>query len=352
MAEISLCMIVKDEEELLGRCLDSVKALVDEIIIVDTGSKDKTKQIAANYTDKIYDFEWIYDFAAARNFSFSKATAQYQMWLDADDIVAASEHEKFLNLKEDLSKGDVDMAMLRYNVNFDNEDRPITSYFRERLFKREMNYRWGGAIHEGITPRGKVKNFDISIEHRKLKPGDPFRNIDIFERLLDKGSLSARDKFYYARELMFHHRLEEAAEWFRAFLEEKHGWNEDKIQACLDLYECYPNDEQKAVTSVLNAFYYDRPRAEGCCKMGHFFANKGEYKAAAFWYESALTSNISERKGFVLNDCYDFIPYIELCVCYDRLGEREKALYYHKKSKELKPRDKSVIFNDKYFSNS
>ena len=66
-------MIVKNEEKLLARCLDSVAGLMDEIIIVDTGSSDKTKEIAARYTDKIYDFEWIDDFSAARNFAFSKA---------------------------------------------------------------------------------------------------------------------------------------------------------------------------------------------------------------------------------------------------------------------------------------
>ena len=66
-------MIVKNEENVLKRCLDSIYDLMDEIIIVDTGSTDRTKEIAAEYTDKIYDFTWVYDFSAARNFSFSKA---------------------------------------------------------------------------------------------------------------------------------------------------------------------------------------------------------------------------------------------------------------------------------------
>ena len=94
MKEISLCMIVKDEEDVIARCLDSVKDLVDEIIIVDTGSTDRTKEIVSKYTDKIYDFEWVNDFSKARNFSFSKATKDYILWLDADDIILETELKK------------------------------------------------------------------------------------------------------------------------------------------------------------------------------------------------------------------------------------------------------------------
>ena len=77
MIRISCCMIVKDEEKVLARCLDSIADLMDEIIIVDTGSTDRTKEIARKYTDKIYDFKWIQDFSAARNYAFSLAKMEY-----------------------------------------------------------------------------------------------------------------------------------------------------------------------------------------------------------------------------------------------------------------------------------
>ena len=73
---ISLCMIVKDEEQTISTCLESVKSVVDEIIIVDTGSTDGTKEIVKKYDAKVYDFQWIEDFSAARNFAFSKATKE------------------------------------------------------------------------------------------------------------------------------------------------------------------------------------------------------------------------------------------------------------------------------------
>ena len=81
MATVSLCMIIKDEEAVLARCLESVRDCVDEIIIVDTGSSDESKKIAAGFTDKIYDFKWIDDFSAARNYSFSKGSMDYLLSL-------------------------------------------------------------------------------------------------------------------------------------------------------------------------------------------------------------------------------------------------------------------------------
>lgn len=100
MITISLCMIVKDEEDVIGRCLDCVKDIMDEIIIVDTGSTDRTKEIVSAYTSNIYDFEWIDDFSAARNYSFSKATKDYIMWLDADDVLLSKDIIKLKNLKK------------------------------------------------------------------------------------------------------------------------------------------------------------------------------------------------------------------------------------------------------------
>ena len=87
MITVSLCMIVKNEEDVLARCLDSVSDLVDEIVVVDTGSTGRTREIAGRFTNRVYDFTWIDDFAAARNYAFSLAEKDYCMWLDADDVL-------------------------------------------------------------------------------------------------------------------------------------------------------------------------------------------------------------------------------------------------------------------------
>ena len=85
MISVSMCMIVKNEQSILKRCLDSYAGIYDELIIVDTGSTDNTKEIAAQYTDKVYNFAWCDDFAEARNFAFSKASCDYILSVDADE---------------------------------------------------------------------------------------------------------------------------------------------------------------------------------------------------------------------------------------------------------------------------
>lgn len=141
MISISLCMIVKNEQEVLDRCLSSVKDLVDEIIIVDTGSTDSTKQIAKKYTKKIYNFKWIDDFSAARNFSFSKATKDYIMWLDADDVIFKKDRQNLKIIKTTLDKT-IDIVMMKYNMGFDKDNNPSLSYYRERLLSRKKQYVW------------------------------------------------------------------------------------------------------------------------------------------------------------------------------------------------------------------
>lgn len=186
MVTISLCMIVKNEEAVLGRCLDSIAGLVDEIIIVDTGSSDKTNEVAAGYPSRLYTWPWADDFAAARNYSFSKAEMDYCMWLDADDVLDPRFHADFSALKESLSP-DTDIVMMKYNTSFDPNGNPLFSYYRERWIRNDGLHRWTGEVHEAITPCGKIYYSPIAVSHKKKGNGDPDRNLDIYRKLLAKG---------------------------------------------------------------------------------------------------------------------------------------------------------------------
>ena len=155
MVSVSLCMIVRDEEQVLSRCLDSVREAVDEIVIVDTGSLDRTKEIAWKYTDRVFDFVWRDDFSAARNYAFSRASKEYCMWLDADDVLTPANVGKLLRLKENLQP-EVDMVMMPYITAFDPDGSPAFSYFRERIVKNSPQFRFQGRVHEAIPRSGYV----------------------------------------------------------------------------------------------------------------------------------------------------------------------------------------------------
>ena len=204
MITVSLCMIVKNEEDVLERCLESAAELVDEIIIVDTGSTDRTKEIAARFTGQIYDFPWRDDFAAARNESFSHASMDYCMWLDADDVLLEEDQTSFLALKESLDPS-VSVVMAPYHTGFDESGRVTFSYYRERLIKNRAGMSWAGAVHEAVTPVGTVLYGDFAVTHRKTRPSDPDRNLRIYQTQLDAGKeLEPRQQFYYGRELYYH----------------------------------------------------------------------------------------------------------------------------------------------------
>ncbi len=352
MPTISLCMIVRDEESVLGRCLECVKNIADEIIVVDTGSKDKTKEVASLYTDKVYDFEWVDDFSAARNFSFSKAEKDYIMWLDADDVIDSENQRKLKELKSTLEPS-ADIVMMKYNVAFDDNGNPTFSYYRERLMKRSRHFLWKGAIHEVITPSGNIKYCDIEVLHKKLKVNDPNRNLRIFERLLNDGKvLDTRQKYYYARELYFHERYEDAIKAFKEFFDADDKWIENSINACLDLSRCYMKLDRtnEALNSLFWNFKYDNPRAEICCEIGYIKMAEHKYREAIFWYELALKLKYPiQNGGFSSVDCYGYIPYMQLCVCYDKLGNLQKACEYNDKAGSIKPNDKNYLANKEYF---
>jgi len=352
MITTSLCMIVKNEEKVLERCLNSAKDIVDEIIIVDTGSTDKTKEIANKFTSKVYDFKWIDDFAAARNYSFSKATKDFILWLDADDVILDEDKQKFIDLKNSLNSS-IDIVMMKYNVGFDENGNVNFSYYRERLIKREKNYKWESPIHEVIVPSGNLYYSNICITHKKEETKYSKRNLEIFEKLLSKNiELDARQLYYYSRELMYNSQYEKAISYFNIFLNNKNAWIENKINACIDLSNCYKEigNNEMAISSLFRSFEYDTPRAEICTNIGIYFMEKENYELAIYWFKQATRIKPNLQSGaFVQIDYYKYIPYLNLCVCYNRLGKDKIACKYNEKAGKFKPNSIAYKNNKEYF---
>jgi len=349
---LSLCLIVKNEEAVLGRCLDSVKSACDEIIIADTGSTDATKEIALRYTDKVLDFKWIDDFAAARNFAFDNAASEYIMWLDADDVIEPQDLQKLLKLKEELPPF-YDAVNMDYKLGFDAQGNVTSSLRRNRIVKRSRGFRWVGAVHEYIAVSGPVFQADIAVTHRPLDH-DAERNLRIYRRRLAAGEkFNARDQYYYANELNDHRLFEEAILWYDKFLDGGEGWVEDCLGACrkaADAYKTLGNMAQ-SVRYLLKSFTYDLPRAEFCVRLGHYFRDQGKLAQAVYWYEAAAALKYPEDNiAYIERSYWTWIPHIELCLCYDKLGQYEKASEHNEIAARYIPNENCVRHNREYFA--
>jgi len=199
---ISVVMIVKNEEEMLARCLESVKE-ADSIVIVDTGSEDKTVEIAKKYTDKIFYFKWCDSFCKARNFAKSKATGDWILSIDAD--------ERLLNPLEDVReaiKGAEAEGRNFVDVKVKAEGYDSSNLF-PRIYKNIPSIKWHGAAHnyleeQGSKPKGNYRS-DITIEYgnspaHKLDPNRTFR---ILRNAVEKDPSLMRERFYLAREFYY-----------------------------------------------------------------------------------------------------------------------------------------------------
>ena len=200
---LSLCMIVKDEEDCLARCLMSAIPVVDEIVIVDTGSTDRTKDIAKVFGAKVYDFEWNDDFSEARNFSLSKATGDWIFVLDADEVLSPIDYSELKNLTTRAER-----VPVAYSITTRNYVRPMNvpewvgndGKYREeeagngwypspkiRLFTNDPRMRFEGRVHELVEP--SLKKIGIS-------PTPCSVPIHHYGKLIDTKNASKGEEYY------------------------------------------------------------------------------------------------------------------------------------------------------------
>jgi glycosyltransferase involved in cell wall biosynthesis len=357
MCTISLCMILKNEEEVLHQCLSSVKEICDEIIIVDTGSTDKTMEIAKQFTDKVFSFEWIDDFSAARNFAFRHATMDYILWLDGDDILLEKDQEKFKTLKNNLDTS-IDAVSMIYTIALDEYGNPTFSYRRNRLVKRERNFKWIGIVHEYLDVSGNILTTDIVITHRKsdksIHSVQSDRNLKIYENRLNNGEdFTPRDLFYYANELKDHAQFQKAISYYQEFLDTKNGWIEDEIRACINIAICYRNlgNLEKEIESLCMSIIYDIPRPEVSCRLGDIYMENKSFKKAIIWYNLALEIEANNNHGFKQEAYSTWYPHLQLCVCYWEIGDLERSVEHNNEAKVYRPNDPTVKNNEEFFKN-
>lgn len=337
MATISVCMIVKDEEENLAKCLDCLTDIADEIIIVDTGSTDDTVAIAQRYADEVHHFEWVDDFAAARNYSLSKASGDYIYVADADEMIDAENQRRFAQLKEALLP-EVEVVEMAYinrhdfvtTENFEGEYRP-------KLFRRLRRFQYADPIHEVLRTDPVVFRSNVAVYH--YPSGDhSARDLGIFATHVRAGTrFSARLEMMYARELLLvgsEEDFENAHPYFeRVRLDGAASAERMRRAACVLAKHAALTADGDTLLKYAAPELVGQPPAEICCSMGDYFLAEDNVQSAADWYTAALSGATPELVATAVGRW----PLEGLAACFDKAGDTETAARYRTQAENWTP---------------
>ena len=334
---ISVCMIVKNEEQCLERCLRSLQGIADELVIVNTGSTDRTCEIAGAYGARLFTFAWIDDFAAARNYSFEQAEGEYIYIADADEEIDEENRAKFLALKDALAEGTQSPEIVQMYYGGQLSQNSVYNYDREyrpKLFKRRREFVWEGAIHEQIRLEPVILNSDIEIMH-KPHGQHAARDLAIFAGQIRKGvPLPPRLQKMYARELYMagtEEDLATAAPFFAQRADEEEDG--DAVEAALLVVlkaARLRGDDTVFYKTAIRLLDGGAKSSELCLELGAQYLTKGDPGEALVWYASARDAaepSLDIRSGSVSAE-------LGMAACYRALGMAEEANACERRTEE------------------
>jgi glycosyltransferase involved in cell wall biosynthesis len=238
-------MIIKNEEDNLANCLESVYTYVDEIIVVDTGSKDRSKEISKKYGAKVIEAKWQDNFATARNVSITNATGDWILYLDADEELPSETAKDLKNLTK--SNDVTGWLFTIISPIFADIDSPESKHSNIRMFKNKVEYKFNGRVHEQIKPsimqnkQNIIKDSKLTILHhgyRRDLPGrkkKTLRNIKLLQKDLEEAPHNSFINYNLGISYFMIHNFKKSIEHYQIALE---NLNKDKNFASI-LYRNY-----------------------------------------------------------------------------------------------------------------
>lgn len=332
---IALAIISKNEEHNLPVLLDSVQGCFDEIHVTDTGSTDRTVEIAKERGCIVHHFDWVYDFAAARDYSFSHIKTDYIAWFDCDDSL--DDKESFIKWRDSIMVLS-DYWLTTYNYTVDKDGKPLCSFARERVIRNNGKIHWKYFIHEGLTfdPKDQPKvqyTGAWRVKHRRTEEDlarDKGRNIQLFEKNKDK--LDGRMRFYYGKEFFEHGKIFEAIEQLEAAIVDRTLEAHDRILSMQYLCYCYFKAERldKARDLALTGLHLSPNRAELYVVIADTYIKEARFLDAIPFLNAAKSCYLADTSNqfvpiFSNTDNYGTYPRNQLARCYFQLGMHDKA---------------------------
>lgn len=338
---VSICIITRNEEKNIEQCLKNLIPLEYEIVVVDTGSTDGTKDVVARYTDKIYDYPWNYDFSAARNFAISKAAHDYILMIDSDEILISSDKNRLEELILKYPDG-LGRITIYNEFNRGNEKYRVKSRV-SRLFPKKLYY-YAGKIHEQIVPSVTVSGItydvplyikhggyegDLDLRRKKTE-----RNISLLlKELEDKGEdpyiLYQLGKAYFMQE--------DYPASCEAFGKALYFDLDPKLEYVQDMVESYGyallNSQQYETAMQLIGVYDEfAVNADFVFLMGLIYMNNAKFTEAIGEFIKA-----TRMKEYKTEGVNSYRAFYNIGVIYECLGVKDKAIKYYKMCGNYKP---------------
>lgn len=303
---LSACLIVRNEEIQIENCLKSIREYVQEIVVIDTGSTDRTPEIARKYADIFEVFTECNDeqgridnFAVARQRSFDLATQKWVTWIDGDDELRGAENFQNIISKYDHIEQDV-MILLPYEYSHDAEGNVTCIHYRERIFNNYgKNFYWHSPVHETCMPKNPSNLIIEQLEnplyiHRRsaAKIMEPGRNLRILQKYYEKiGDTDARQLYYLGLEYSNCKDLDNSLKCLYKYVELS-GWEDEKCLAYLKIAENYTNQGKlnEAIVAALQASSVKENWGEPYFSMArsyYFLAMQGGMNEMRNWQKCA-----------------------------------------------------------------
>ena len=347
---IALVMIVKNEEKILERCVESVKAVVDEFVIVDTGSTDGTKEIIKKYGElKEIPFT---NFVDTKNKALAMAKSTYILFMDADEIFLTG-----LEYLKEYAAERRDWIVYGNIVEGGDDAHPDNSYLRARFWRNNGKLCFvGPGVHEVLAGEGFVQRdyrINVKHDHSHRKP-ESYRErsisyIQIIDKYLARNPNDTRALFYMARTYKDLPDNLSAIMYYKKYLELNSGFKDERWQAAHDSACCWKAEGEydKALEMCEMAIGIDPRRAETYVLKGLIYYGLQDYEKAVVWFKKASQTPVPDDVLLFLNPKAHFeVPMDYLVLSYDKLKQYRKAQEACKALYDRLPRQDQRITNN------
>jgi len=325
--KICLNMIVKNESQVIQRCLESVKPLIDYWVIVDTGSTDGTQEIISEFMKDIpgelHERPWV-NFAHNRNeaLELAKDKSDYMLFIDADDV---------LKYSDSFSKPTLDKDHYHLTIHYSG-----TTYARTQLVKSSLDWKWVGVVHEVvICPEAVTMDVLANVSMEIVGGGDRSQDTQKFlkdalllEKEVKNNPKETRTVFYLAQSYRDGDMLEKAIATYQKRVD-MGGWDQEVFWSLYQiglLNEALGKSEEKIAKSYSDAFVYRPARAEPLYRLSNYYRRQGNYLLGYLTANFGLTIEPPEDLLFLESWIYDYGLRLESSICAYWLGHYEEAL--------------------------